>query len=84
MTEATIVDHIKAHKESGEFFFDPSNMQSLCKHHHDSAKKMIDHGKMVVTYGLDGYPIEMGKASPSSSVSQARTWGYGETGVRAR
>ncbi|WP_246763306.1 HNH endonuclease [Rhizobium sp. 007] len=45
---------------SGEFFFDPSNLQSLCKHHHDSAKKMIDHGKMVVTYGLDGYPIEMG------------------------
>ncbi|WP_455873077.1 hypothetical protein [Rhizobium yanglingense] len=60
MTEATIVDHIKAHKGNGELFCDPSNLQSFCKRHHDSAKQMIDRGKMVVTYGLDGYPIEMG------------------------
>ncbi|MER9762414.1 hypothetical protein [Mesorhizobium sp. M0138] len=39
---------------------DPSNLQSLCKHHHDSAKQMIEHGKSVVTYGVDGYPIELG------------------------
>lgn len=60
VTEATIVDHIKAHKGDLELFHDPSNLQSLCKHHHDSAKQMIDLGKKVVTYGIDGYPIELG------------------------
>lgn len=60
VTEADVVDHIKAHKGDLDLFHDPSNLQSLCKHHHDSAKQMIDLGKKVVTYGLDGYPIEIG------------------------
>ncbi|UYE95813.1 hypothetical protein HAAEEKHM_00093 [Sinorhizobium phage AP-16-3] len=60
VTAADIVDHIKAHKGDLELFHDPSNLQSLCKHHHDSAKQMIDLGKKVVTYGVDGYPIELG------------------------
>jgi len=60
ITAAEVVDHIKAHKGDIELFHDPSNLQSLCKHHHDSAKQMIDRGKKVVTYGVDGYPIEIG------------------------
>ncbi|NNH31847.1 hypothetical protein C9413_20915 [Rhizobium sp. SEMIA 4085] len=32
VTEATIVDHINAHKGNGELFFDQSNLPSLCKH----------------------------------------------------
>lgn len=58
VTAATVVDHRKAHKGDLDLFYDPSNLQSLCKHHHDSAKQMIDNGKKVVTYGIDGYPIE--------------------------
>ncbi|MBB3523095.1 HNH endonuclease [Rhizobium sp. BK456] len=60
ITAAEVVDHIKSHKGDLELFYDSLNLQSLCKHCHDSAKQMIDRGKKVVTYGVDGYPIEMG------------------------
>ena len=59
VTAATVVDHIRKHNGDLDLFYDPSNLQSLCKHHHDSAKQMIDHGHKVVTYGVDGYPIEL-------------------------
>lgn len=59
VTAASICDHIKPHKGDLELFYDASNLQSLCKHHHDSAKAMIEGGRKVVTYGLDGYPIEI-------------------------
>ncbi|MBY3333758.1 HNH endonuclease [Rhizobium laguerreae] len=59
VTAADVVDHRKAHKGQLDLFYDPSNLQSLCKYHHDGAKQMIDNGKKVVTYGVDGYPIEL-------------------------
>ena len=59
ITAAEIVDHKRKHGGDIGLFYDPANLQSLCKHHHDSAKQMIDNGKKVVTYGLDGYPIEL-------------------------
>jgi 5-methylcytosine-specific restriction protein A len=60
ITSADVVDHRKAHKGDLDLFYDPENLQSLCKHHHDSAKQMMEHGHRVVTYGVDGYPIELG------------------------
>ena len=60
VTEATVCDHIKPHKGDLDLFYDPRNLQSLCKHHHDSAKQSIERGKKIVTYDLDGYPIELG------------------------
>lgn len=60
ITVAEVVDHRIKHDGDLDLFHDQDNLQSLCKHHHDSAKQMIDHGKNVVTYGLDGYPIELG------------------------
>ncbi|TIL38539.1 MAG: HNH endonuclease [Mesorhizobium sp.] len=60
VTAAEVADHVIPHKGDDELFHDASNLQSLCKHHHDSAKQMIEHGKSVVTYGVDGYPIELG------------------------
>jgi 5-methylcytosine-specific restriction endonuclease McrA len=60
VTEATIVDHVRRHDGDADLFYDPDNLQSLCKHHHDSAKQMIDHGKKVAVIGVDGYPIELG------------------------
>src|SRR5688572_5778208 len=60
VTAANVVDHKRKHDGDLELFYDPSNLQSLCKHHHDSAKQMMERGKKVVTYGVDGYPIELG------------------------
>ncbi|WP_410768397.1 HNH endonuclease [Endobacterium cereale] len=60
VTAADVVDHRTPHKGDLGLFHDPNNLQSLCKHHHDSAKQMMERGKQVVTYDLDGYPIELG------------------------
>jgi 5-methylcytosine-specific restriction enzyme A len=40
---ATCTDHIKAHKGDMELFWDPTNHQSLCKHHNDS--KAVTEGR---------------------------------------
>jgi len=34
-TRATVVDHIKPHRGDWTLFTDESNLQSLCKYHHD-------------------------------------------------
>jgi 5-methylcytosine-specific restriction endonuclease McrA len=60
ITAADVVDHRVKHGGDVDLFHDPANLQSLCKWHHDSAKQMLDHGKKVVTYGVDGYPIDLG------------------------
>ncbi|WP_313666109.1 HNH endonuclease [Shinella sp.] len=60
VTAAEVVDHIKEHKGDEALFFDRDNLQSLCRHHHDSAKQAMERGVKVVTYGVDGYPIELG------------------------
>ncbi len=36
---ATIVDHITPHKQNPYLLYDPNNLQSLCKHCHDSVKQ---------------------------------------------
>ena len=35
ITQATVVDHIQAHRGNARLFWDKSNWQSLCKHCHD-------------------------------------------------
>ncbi|RVN04664.1 HNH endonuclease [Sinorhizobium meliloti] len=57
VTAADVVDHIKAHKGNMDLFFDPANLQSLCKSHHDGAKQRIDKGQNVIRYGADGWPL---------------------------
>lgn len=34
-TPATVVDHVKPHRGDWALFVDKTNLQSLCKHHHD-------------------------------------------------
>lgn len=34
-TRATVADHIRPHRGDWMLFTDTSNLQSLCKHHHD-------------------------------------------------
>lgn len=55
---AEVVDHIKPHRGDAALFWDPANLQSLCKRHHDSDKKIAENGgRAPVTIGPDGYPI---------------------------
>lgn len=54
---ATVVDHIKPHRGDPELFWDPDNLQSLCKPHHDSTKRRIELGQDVVTFDEHGWPI---------------------------
>ncbi len=55
---ATIVDHIKPHKGDVDMFHDPENLQSLCKHCHDSVKQREEAGETVVQFDSTGWPVE--------------------------
>ena len=59
ITPATVVDHIKAHKGDLNLFYDPNNLQSLCKVHHDSSKQKAGT-KNVNEIGCDinGFPLD--------------------------
>ena len=59
LTPATVVDHITPHKGNLDLFFDPDNLQSLCKLHHDSAKQKAEI-KTLNHIGCDtsGFPID--------------------------
>lgn len=56
---ATIVDHIDPHKGDMVKFYNPRNLQSLCKWHHDSVKQAMEKGGTPRReIGLDGFPVE--------------------------
>lgn len=55
---ATVVDHIKPHKGDEILFYNPSNLQSLCKQHHDSTKALEESRGVVVGSALDGCPLD--------------------------
>lgn len=59
LTPATVVDHITPHKGSVDLFFSPTNLQSLCKLHHDSSKQKSET-KGINHIGCDeyGFPID--------------------------
>lgn len=58
---ATIVDHKKPHRGDRTLFFDPFNLQSLCKWHHDSIKQSLEKGGSGAgkkrAWGVDGLPL---------------------------
>lgn len=57
-TPATVVDHIKPHKGDELLFFDMSNLQGLCKLHHDGAKQKAEkRGVAEIGCGEDGLPL---------------------------
>lgn len=57
ISEVEVVDHIKPHKGDLDLFWDPENLQSLCKACHDGRKQREDLGQNVVRFGADGWPI---------------------------
>lgn len=58
ITEARVVDHIKAHRGEPSLFFDPFNLQSLCKHCHDSAKQRQEKSGTLSGCDASGMPID--------------------------
>lgn len=53
-----VVDHIVPHKGDWALFSDRKNLQTLCKHHHDSDKQIIENGNNPkARIGDDGWPI---------------------------
>ena len=53
-----VVDHIDPHRGDREKFYDPRNLQTLCKHCHDSRKRMKDVSGYDPQIGVDGWPID--------------------------
>src|SRR5690554_5824865 len=58
ITPATVVDHVKPHKGDRELFFDPGNLQGLCKAHHDGEKQRIETRGYSNAVGPDGWPLD--------------------------
>lgn len=56
-TPATIVDHRQRHRGDRALFFDPANLSSSCKFHHDSTKQRLERGKIITPVGADGWPV---------------------------
>lgn len=58
LTPATVVDHIVPARLNPDLAFERSNLQALCKAHHDSAKQQQEcrgyHGEL----DAQGYPID--------------------------
>ncbi|WP_105531818.1 HNH endonuclease signature motif containing protein [Solimicrobium silvestre] len=55
---ATIVDHIKPHRGNEILFFDPLNLQSLCKTCHDGAKQELEKSGTLRGCDLSGQPLD--------------------------
>jgi len=55
---ADVVDHIVPHRGDAKLFWDPANLQSMCKPHHDSSKAQLEHKGFVDDIGTDGFPVD--------------------------
>lgn len=72
---ATVVDHVVAHKGRAALFYNPANLASLCKPHHDSTKQRWERLGLVET-GANGWPVEppagQGPADQGGRATRAR------------
>lgn len=58
VTAAAVVDHIIPHRGDHKLLFEWSNLQSLCKYHHDSVKQAEEKRGYTRDVGLDGWPVD--------------------------
>ena len=58
VTQANIVDHIKPHKGDEILFYNPSNLQSMCKQHHDSTKAREENKGVTLGGDAQGIPLD--------------------------
>lgn len=56
-TEATVVHHVERHNGDPAKFFG-SELEGLCKAHHDGEAQGEEHHGFVDTIGADGWPID--------------------------
>lgn len=55
---AVIVDHIVTVKQNPRRRLDPSNLQSLCRRHHNILTKAYDEGRHTGACDEDGRPLD--------------------------
>jgi len=55
---AGVVDHITPHRGDEVVFFDPKNLQSLCKSCHDAAKQKFEKTGVMVGGDQFGVPFD--------------------------
>lgn len=58
LTAAAIVDHVDRHGGDETKFFNPANLQSLCKPHHDGAKQKQERIGFSAAVDASGWPID--------------------------
>src|SRR5450631_2236881 len=54
--EAQVTDHVVPHHGDPNLFWDPMNLQGLCKVHHDSDKQQLEQKGYTDDIGADGWP----------------------------
>jgi 5-methylcytosine-specific restriction enzyme A len=57
ITPAEISDHVQPHKGNINSFI-LGELQSLCRHHHESTKKIIEQRGYDPRVGEDGWPVD--------------------------
>ena len=60
ITPATVADHIKRHEGDEALFWNPANLQSLCKQHHDTSKRRHEARGYIGGCDEQGNPIDPG------------------------
>ena len=55
---ATVCDHIKPHRGDESLFFDPYNLQSVCKTCHDAIKQRIEKSGVEAGGDINGIPFD--------------------------
>lgn len=56
VTPATVCDHVRPHRDNEAAFW-RGPFQSLCAGCHDKHKQREEHGRVVHTFGPDGWPL---------------------------
>lgn len=55
---SAVADHIRPHKGDARLFYDPENIQALCKKCHDTAKRSDERRGYSLETGADGWPTD--------------------------
>ncbi|BBB65899.1 HNH endonuclease [Undibacterium sp. YM2] len=58
ITPATVADHKRPHRGNETLFYDPENLQSLCKPCHDGAKQQLEKSGTLRGCDINGIPID--------------------------
>lgn len=54
---SAVVDHIIKAKDRPDLAFEPDNLRSLCKTHHDAARQSEERLGYSKEVGADGFPV---------------------------